>query len=57
MKSTSNVQILLEILHREENSHCMECPEDTWPCRTMRLLKVGIDMDRQGVDISERKPI
>lgn len=53
MTSTSNVQTLLEILHCEENSHCMECPEDTWPCRTMRLLKVGLRLDGMEMDASE----
>lgn len=55
MASTSHIQILLEILHREENSRCMECPEDTWPCRTMRLLKVGAELDGMKVDL--RGPI
>lgn len=40
-KAKSQVRILLEILHRVENDHCMECPEQEFPCRTLSLLDCG----------------
>lgn len=50
--SKSNVRTMLEILHRVENDHCMECPEQAFPCRTLALLDCGERMDRLSVTVT-----